>query len=336
MNIGNAVLELLRQQGVPLVTRGPNVKKGEVNMRCPFCGAADPSHHLGINPNNGYWACWRNSDHRGKSPVRLLVAALGEPVWKIRQMLGLRVAPDLSEFHKLGERIIKGKPEEDIEPRADAIDTTELKLRGFSQFTHAAARFDAYLLGRGLPAPAWDLYGLMYAVSGPFKDRVVLPYYYRSRLVTLTGRSIHKDAGLRYRDLEPELSVLDTSETLYNYDRAARGGRLLLVVEGPIDSLKGDFAGTPLGVHVVGLSTNSITDDQIAHLIDLSAAFDHTMVCMDTPTRLGLLDSHKMVGRLRGAIDCSVLDASRLGKDLGGASVRSLCSLFKETLDALQ
>lgn len=82
-------LSLLRQQGIPFVDRGANVKRGEVNIKCPFCGTADPSHHLGLNLDTGWWACWRNNNHRGKSPLRLLMQLLRVPYWKARQMAGL-------------------------------------------------------------------------------------------------------------------------------------------------------------------------------------------------------------------------------------------------------
>ena len=35
--------ELLDEQRIAYIERGANVKRGEVNIRCPFCGAADPS-----------------------------------------------------------------------------------------------------------------------------------------------------------------------------------------------------------------------------------------------------------------------------------------------------
>lgn len=334
-SIGEAVVDLIRSSGVEVVDKGANVKRGEVNIRCPFCGNADPSHHLGINPVSGYWACWRNSDHRGKSPVRLLTALLGEPSWKIRQSLGLRTAPALDTFSGVRDRLLKRGPEVEAQT-ATKLDLNLAELRDIADGKQAAQPFIRYLNGRGLQGDALtqcaDMYGLLYSIKGDFKDRVILPYFFRGDLVTITGRSIHPDAQIRYRDLEPDKSLLDTSSTLFNYDRAARGGRMLVCVEGPFDALKGDYAGSQLGVHVVGLSTNSITDDQVLMLCDLADAFDHVVMCMDTPSRFGLIDSHKMVGRVRGVLECGVLDASRLGKDLGGASLREIATLFKEEI----
>ena len=36
--------------------RGKNVSKRDVNITCPFC--SDPSYHLGINKEKGFWRCW--------------------------------------------------------------------------------------------------------------------------------------------------------------------------------------------------------------------------------------------------------------------------------------
>src|SRR6185503_11264139 len=33
----------LSQHGVPYATRGPNVARGAIAVKCPFCGPADPS-----------------------------------------------------------------------------------------------------------------------------------------------------------------------------------------------------------------------------------------------------------------------------------------------------
>jgi hypothetical protein len=61
--------QLLTDNRVPFIERGPNVKRGEINIRCPFCGSADPSYHMGLNLDSGWWSCWRNKDqHSGKSP----------------------------------------------------------------------------------------------------------------------------------------------------------------------------------------------------------------------------------------------------------------------------
>src|SRR5215831_10266594 len=67
--------QLLDDANVDYVTRGSNTKKGEISIRCPWCGDDDPSHHLGIGEKG--WGCLRNAEHRGKSAITLISALLG-------------------------------------------------------------------------------------------------------------------------------------------------------------------------------------------------------------------------------------------------------------------
>lgn len=330
---GHVLRELIAEHGVEIVDRGHGVSKGNFNIQCPMCGAADQGHHMGINLDKGWWGCWRNAEHRGKSPVRLMVAVLGKPVWEVRRILGLHSGPRLETFVDVRERLERrGAPAEEERTRAEA-------LRLYPEFRPlgegvAAERFITYLQGRGFTGSAQrgvvELFELHYATRGKFRDRVIMPFLYQGSLVTWTGRSIHEDERLRYRDLEQEESVLWKNEVLYNYDGAARGGRALVVLEGPFDVVKGEWAGLPYGVHCVGLGTNNISDSQLAQLAELSDAFDSTYIGMDTPTEFAKLDSYRMVQRIRGAVNARQLQGlSALGKDIGGASIRSVAELFR-------
>lgn len=80
----------LEEHAIPYITRGPNVSRGETNIRCPFCGSADPSFHMGLNPETGWWSCWRNrTAHSGKSPVRLIMKLLSVSFHQAREIAGL-------------------------------------------------------------------------------------------------------------------------------------------------------------------------------------------------------------------------------------------------------
>src|SRR5690554_4770393 len=66
----------LTQYNVDFITEGPNLAHGNVGVRCPFCGD-DPSYHMGISLDGHGWNCWRNGQHRGRSPIRLIQALTG-------------------------------------------------------------------------------------------------------------------------------------------------------------------------------------------------------------------------------------------------------------------
>src|SRR5580765_4061889 len=68
-------VEFFTTNSINYVTRGPNTKRGEASVKCPWC-ADDPSEHLGVNLTTDAWGCLRNPAHRGKSPVYLIMGLL--------------------------------------------------------------------------------------------------------------------------------------------------------------------------------------------------------------------------------------------------------------------
>ena len=329
---GHALRDLIAEHGVEIIDKGHGVAKGNFNIKCPMCGAADGGHHMGISLEKGWWGCWRNSDHRGRSPVRLMVAILGKPVWEVRRLLGIHSAPQLDTFRGVRERMQRRSAVVEVESRVQRLQPYD-EFRAFKR-NASSERFWQYLEGRGFTGHAAPgvvhQFDLMYATSGPFRDRIVLPFYYQGDLVTWTGRSIHADERLRYRDLEQDSSVLFKNEVLYNYDGAAHGGRALVLLEGPFDVVKGDWAGIDYGVRCVGLGTNNLSEAQLVQLVELSDAFDATYIGMDTPTRFAKMASYRMMQKIRGAVDARMLEGlEALGKDVGGASIRQVADLFR-------
>lgn len=327
-------LMLLREQRIPYADRGPNVKRGEVNVQCPFCGSADPSKHMGLNLVTGWWSCWRNrAQHSGKSPLRLIMALLRVPYGRAREIAGLgEEYVDPEGFDALAARLMR---REGIEARPEQVRRRRLYLDGaeFAPLRDAGRtrRHWNYLRDeRGFDddedvALLCDLYELRAGVSGAWKDRVVLPYRQDGELVTWTGRAIGP-SSMRYRDLDIDESLVKPKETLYNHDAIAEGGLALVLVEGPLDVLKLDFYGRLYGVRAVGLSTNSITEDQAYLLHAAVDRFRRVLVMMDNASTLGVVDSMRMKQNLRffgeDAVQIVPVPAGR--KDAGECRPREL------------
>src|SRR6266436_4570111 len=68
--------KFLTDYNIEFVTHGPNTKRGEVSVKCPWCGDDDPSQHLGISLEREAWGCHRNAQHRGKAPAWLIKALI--------------------------------------------------------------------------------------------------------------------------------------------------------------------------------------------------------------------------------------------------------------------
>jgi len=296
---------LFDKQRIHYIDRGANVKRGEINIRCPWCGSADPSEHMGINLDTGWYSCWRNrAGHSGKSPLRLLMRLLNVGYNEARELAGLGEGYiDPEGFDAVAARLMG---------RTSAEPTHVAPRREFIQFdkhfkpmddTVSCRRWWNYVYQRGFDArdilPMCDRYSIRMARDGNYAMRLILPYFLDGRLVTWTGRAI-APSTIRYKDLSVEDSLVPVKETLFNHDIAAACGRrsTLVLVEGPLDALKVDYYGAPFGVRSVGLSTNSVSEQQALLLEELAGRFKRVVLMMDNKTDYGLVDSMRMKQRL--------------------------------------
>ena len=299
---------VLTKARVPFVERGANVGKGEINIRCPFCGPADPSHHMGLNLTSGFWSCWRNSKHNGKSPMRLLMALLKVPYSQARQMAGLPedLGPDAEGFDAVAAGLlgVDGVLRGDVVPRPRFLRWPRgvapiqpqgpswrhwrylRDVRGFGE--HTASLVGEYDL-RFCSEPGDDFRAL--------RDRILIPYKMGGKLVAWTGRSIVQ-TPIRYRDLEEQHCILPPKQGLFNFDCVQEGGRVAVAVEGPFDALKLDLFGRGFGVRAVALSTNSLSSQQIDLLGEVWEMFGRLIIMHDQAKGLGALDSMRLQAQL--------------------------------------
>lgn len=329
----------LSEQRVPFIEKGPNVKRGEINIRCPFCGSADPSFHMGISEETGWYSCWRNrSQHSGKSPLRLLMKLLRVPYERARELAGLGESyVDPEGFDAMAAKIMgrdggTGRKEE-VRRRTLDLDPA---FRPIGPHGRTARHWD-YLLGRGFADGDIEALGRLYGVcagGGDYEGRVVLPYYQDGDLVTWTARAIGQSSA-RYLDLSRDESILAPKQTLYNHDAIVEGpgaaAGLLLVVEGPFDALKLDFYGRPYGVRAVALSTNSVTEAQVYLLQSSEGRFARRAVMMDqNASGLGVVDSMRMKQQLSLIDGVEVLPVpygAKDGAELTPAEIARWCQL---------
>lgn len=299
---------LLTERRIPFIERGANVKRGELNVACAFCGSADPSKHLGINLQTGYWACWRNGEHRGKSPVRLLMRLLNVSHGEALEIAGLDdsyVDPD--GFTALVQRMRQRR-----DSTAEAVAEVP-RLRMPQDFLPLAQsgltrRHWDYLDNRWFdPHQLATEYGVCCGVYDEWKSRAIFPYYEEGELVTWTGRACGP-AEIRYRDLEQKarpgytgpVARVPAKQTLFNHDAMKSGGHWLFLVEGPVDALKLDAYGKEHGCRAVALSTATISAEQLARLDVYAQDFENIGVMMDMASELHVVHSMRMKSQLSG------------------------------------
>lgn len=288
-------LSLLSERRVDYIDKGPNVKRGEVNIRCPFCGSADPSYHMGLNLNTGWWSCWRNkSMHSGKSPVRLLMTLLRVSFGEARDIAGLGDDyRDPEGFDSIKARLqALGRPVAAPAPRSCAWPPGFHEIDG----TGASRLHWDYLKQRRFDdiSALVAQYRLSFTRSGPQAYRIILPFLVFGEVVTWTGRAIGPSSA-RYLDQPLEDAAIGPKHTLYNHDALLQPAEALVLVEGQFDVLKIDFYGQAFGVRAAGMSTSGISEDQVHLLADARPRFRRMIVMGDqTKTGTGSVDSMRL------------------------------------------
>lgn len=253
---------------------------GNVWVKCPWCGSADPSQHMGINVANGKWGCWRDRDHRGNNPYRLVRELTGWPHERIVDFIG--------------EGLLFADSPQSLRQRLAALDEPEVgpaplvSLKFLPEFRrikkgdvlgHQAAR---YLRLRKFGKNAKEVakfarhYKIRYARSGRFKWRVILPIIDRGKMIGWTARAM-ANSSLRYMAHPPGN---DVKRVVFNGWRA-RGGLVLVIVEGPMDALKLDYYGRRLGVSAVALMGVVATPEQLERIHVLARRYRAVVVLLD-------------------------------------------------------
>ena len=269
--------ELLTEHHIPWVSRGPNTKRGEVSIRCPFCGEDDPSEHMGIALDREAWGCHRNPSHRGKHPHRLIQALLSCSANQAKLVVAQFNQADPETLDQALAALLP-----DYVAPSSPAKAPRLRLQPeFKAITQARPlnRFWAYLYKRGFDDPDYlaACYNLKCCVIGRWKDRIIIPVYRHKELVAWTGRAIQKPIEApRY------LSTSDVIKTvIYNEDEIMEGGDILFITEGPFDALKMDYYGYHLGARATCVFGTSITIDQISLLRQASKKFRKVVLLLD-------------------------------------------------------
>jgi len=307
--------------------------KSNVVIHCPFCGAADPSQHLGISLLGRGWRCLRNPQHhRGRSAVRLVAALLQCTDERARDLLGEDAPPLPSEdtFSKqwraqLG--LASDKPERPVHlelPR---------EFKSLMKWSRYVDAFWDYLQQRGysFEQSRWlvQTYKLHYAVRGDFAYRVIIPIFAANGvLMTWTGRTIRPAENIRYKTLATELSCTPATNLLLGLPLLweAKVSKCLVICEGPFDALTVSILGHKSGVWGTCLFGKNISEAQADLLADLTRRFSRMRLLVDADARLDMLRLRERLPRIcQGAVlPPDVKDPGELRGDAGTSFVRAL------------
>jgi hypothetical protein len=262
-------VDFLTDNNIEYVTRGPNTKRGEISIKCPFCGEGDddPSQHMGISTIRDAWGCLRNSRHRGLQPDRLVAAIIGCSSYQARLIVSQYSE---SDPESLG---VAPSPAESAGPEIDPPILRSIKPND---------RFWQYLEIRGYGDAVFSVveqYRLACCTTGRFKDRIIIPFYRGGKLIAWSGRAI-VDPKLAPRYLSSNL----IKTIIFNEEQLSSGGRVLYVVEGPFDAMKLDYYGQEYGVRATCGSGINMTAAQTVILNTVAQRFDKVVVLFDAGT----------------------------------------------------
>jgi len=262
---------------ITYVTSGPNTAKGNISIHCPWCGPSDPSEHLGLflEVARPYWGCFRNAQHRGRHPAKL-IAKLLHIAYGTAAALVETSGPPIDDFE--GAVAALSAAPGTLEARSQkTLPTMPDSFRNLADAGYAR-RFLAYLEGRGFGADSLavaETYDLRYTLTGEQAWRLIFPIYdLNGTLVGWTGRSVGNGMP-RYLASEG----LGKEVVLGGF--GVPDDVILLVCEGPVDWIKMDYYGSPLGVSAVATMGTAYTDDQFFQLLKLQRRVSKTFILFD-------------------------------------------------------
>jgi hypothetical protein len=290
---------ILKSRGVEVVLSGPSTSKGNIYVRCPFCGGADQGHHMGISIHAEYrgWACWKNKRHRGKSPSRLLAAILAIPEAQAAAILGLRrsaaLIPDngLQAAWDKALGLALGREARSYPRLPKAIRPLKLH-RGFQ------GKFLDYIEARGYPGEGLlvaEYYDIHWAQEGAFTYRIIfLVRDQFDNLITWTGRTIgeqepryltqstNPESKLVYGDADQAYRPIN--DYLFQEARLFRQPKKTLIVcEGAFDAMRVDWAFRRVdgNARATCLWGKAVTASQLDKLATLAGFYDHKLLMLD-------------------------------------------------------
>lgn len=235
--------------GIEYRTNGANVGKNELNIACPWCGD-DPSYHLGISLQTGYYHCWRNPTHSGRNLARVIARVCRIGLCEARALLQqydvLPSHDDVSLNTSTSPATAETRHRVDVNPLYGTVDIF-CAPRMYIEYLHARR----YTMCEVERANMW--YGIRAGIVGPLAGRVVFPVTIPDGCVVgAQGRAVVSNM-LRYR-MYPGASA---KTGFVGATRLVRGGNTLFVVEGPFDALRvitlchnDDFCVPVLGLHM--------------------------------------------------------------------------------------
>lgn len=245
----------LRDNGIEYRTNGKNIGRGEYGIRCLKCGEG---FHCGINPVKGVFSCWVCGN---KGNIAKLVADI-KRISYIEALIIINAKSDLRSAldDRRNKKIVTEKNIVNMEfslPNYTIPFSYDNKIVWQNiAYNYIKNKYDI------------NLYNIInaklcYCYHGDYKNSIVIPIYFKSKLVNYVTRKWDITNKQRYKNCTNDKALLDIKRTLYNYDNIKMGQDLLVVTEGIFGAIK---VGIDRTVATYGIET---TEEQLKLIIGL-------------------------------------------------------------------
>ena len=270
-------------------TSGPNTSRGSIVTHCVWCGASDKSQHLSISLEGKGFRCWRNRQHAGRNPAKLIQILLSCSWEQAIQLAGQQRSLPNDFMNKVRSSLTK---QEEIKSLYNLRIPKEFKE--FSNLPSCIPYLE-YITKRGFTIDDANQYQLYYATQGLYKGRVIFTIHHDGKLVGWTGRTIYPSEELRYKSLTSKVDkAKENGEIpaprpighflLFSDLIAESDADTIILCEGPFDALKVNVLGKSLSAVATCFFTNTPSKQQINLLHELLPRFKNRYLMLDQGT----------------------------------------------------
>lgn len=229
----------LKDFNIPYIDCGNNCSLNWINACCPFCN--DTNFHLGFNLETGYCHCWKCGT---LNTIEVISTILGVSKEKAKSVFLNYYQNGQASYRKFNKGSGKG---------------TASKVFLPSNARNLLACHRKYLEGRNFdPDYLQEKYKIVGTNHiGDYKWRIIIPIFYKNKLVSYQGRDITSKSTLRYKACKNELEVIHHKNIFYDIDNTTKDS--IIIVEGIFDKWRiGDDCVASFGV--------SFTPEQVAFI----------------------------------------------------------------------
>lgn len=191
-------------------------RNGWINIKCPYC-SGNPGYHLGWHIHSKHFYCWRC----GRKPMISTFATLLH--------LNFAETKKVLDQYDIDEYIVPNKKDSKklpflLPPGSDNLQPQHIRYLKKRKFNPKQIIKDFKILGTG---PISRIEKVNY------KHRIVIPYYWNSKIVSFDARDITEKAKDKYMACSRDREVIEHKKILYGMQEYWQ--ETGIGVEGPTD-----------------------------------------------------------------------------------------------------